>query len=139
MFIVIANAVNHAHSQRVVHRDLKPANIFLQTPTFRPLVGDFGLCYVQDDGDDERQTDLEEAVGPRFFMAPELEDGRADVIAPSADVYSLGKLLYWMLTGRIFSREKLRDDRWNLTKVVPHLYEGAITLRWSTSIDCSIT
>jgi hypothetical protein len=44
-----------------------------------------------------------------------------------------------MLTGRIFSREKLRDDRWNLTKVVPHLYEGAITLRWSTSIDCSIT
>jgi serine/threonine protein kinase len=123
MFIVIANAVNYAHSQHVVHRDLKPANIFLQVPTFRPLVGDFGLCYVQDESGDDRHTDLEEAVGPRFFMAPELEDGRADVIAPSADVYSLGKLLYWMLTGKIFSREKLRDDRWNLAKVIPHQFE----------------
>lgn len=56
-------------------------------------------------------------------MAPELEDGLVEKPAPSADVYSLGKLLYWMLTARRFSREKFRDGKWNLTQVVPHAYE----------------
>jgi serine/threonine protein kinase len=127
-FIYIADAVNHAHSQGVIHRDLKPANIFLRSPTFIPLVGDFGLCYLEETAK-ERHTEVSEAVGPRFFMAPELEDGRAEVIAPSADIYSLGKMLYWLLTGRVFSREKFRDDRWNLGNKVPHQFEPGFNLQ----------
>ena len=56
-------------AKAVVHRDLKPANVFLQM-LYRPLVGDFGLCYVEEDGDAGRHTELDEAAGPRFFMAP---------------------------------------------------------------------
>lgn len=49
-------------------------------------------------------------------MAPELEDGRSDDLSPSVDVYSLGKLLYWMLSGKTFAREKHRDSDYDLTQ-----------------------
>ncbi len=48
-------------------------------------------------------------------MAPELEDGRLEAVSPAADCYSLGKLLYWMVSGgRTFSREKHREPEWDL-------------------------
>jgi serine/threonine protein kinase len=59
---------------------------------------------------------VDEAVGARRFTAPELEDGRADEIGPQSDVYSLGKMLYWMLAGKVFDRERHRDPRFDLTK-----------------------
>lgn len=128
LFILIADAVNYAHSEGVIHRDLKPDNIFLRPPTFIPLVGDFGLCYIEEAEEADRETEVHEAVGPRLFMAPESEDGREDRIAPSADVYSLGKLLYWLLAGKAFSREKFRDQRWDLGHLIPHAYELGFNL-----------
>ena len=63
-------------------------------------------------------TAISEAVGPRLFMAPELEDGRLEVVTPASDTYSLGKLLYWLLSGgRVFSREKHRVSGHNLVEV----------------------
>ena len=57
----------------------------------------------------------EEAVGPRLFLAPELEDGRLQDISPKSDTYSLGKILYWLMSGgKIFSREKHREPKWDL-------------------------
>lgn len=123
LFIEIADAINHAHSQKVVHRDIKPSNIFLAHEAIEyPIIGDFGLCYFTDN-EEERHTETAEAVGARFFMAPESEDGRMEDVTPSVDVYSLGKLLYWLVSGgRRFSREKTREPRWNLTNIMPHDY-----------------
>jgi serine/threonine protein kinase len=113
MFEQICDAVAYAHSQNIIHRDLKPENIFLHDD-MTPVVGDFGICHVANGG--ERFTLTEEAVGPFRYMAPELEDGRTDNVQPSTDVYSLGKLLYWMLSGRTFAREKHREENFDLAK-----------------------
>jgi serine/threonine protein kinase len=115
MFAAICRGAGHAHSNNptVIHRDIKPENIFLREDG-TPVVGDFGICFVTEEG--ERLTLVDEAVGPRNFIAPELEDGRTDDIGPWSDVYSLGKLLYWIIAGEIFSREKHREPRFDLTQ-----------------------
>jgi serine/threonine protein kinase len=121
LFIAIGSGLHHAHKSGITHRDIKPDNIFMRLPKVEPVIGDFGLCHLT--VADERITATGEAIGPRHFMAPELEDGRADNISPKADVYSLGKLFYWMLTGgKIFSREKFRDEAWDLKKLIPHAF-----------------
>lgn len=78
VFEQICAGVSFAHSREIVHRDLKPANIFLRGPEGPAVVGDFGICFVDDLG--HRMTLTEEAGGARFYMAPELEDGRLDKI-----------------------------------------------------------
>jgi len=117
----ICDGVLHAHSRGVKHRDLKPDNIFLSTDRKgHAVVGDFGLCLI-DEG--ERVTLTEEAVGGRYYMAPELEEGRTDQVSEASDVYSLGKVLCWLMSGgRIFSREKHRDQEFDLKTVTDNLY-----------------
>jgi serine/threonine protein kinase len=115
-FAEICDGLAHAHAQdpTITHRDIKPANILLATASGPPIVADFGICHV---ADGERLTLIDEAVGARRFTPPEMEDGRADLITPRSDVYSLGKLLYWMLNGgSVFDREKHRDQRYDLTR-----------------------
>lgn len=115
LFLSICNGVAHAHQNKpiIIHRDIKPDNIFLRQPGLVPTVGDFGLCFIEDG---ERVTLLGEQVGSRFYMPPELADGRADEITPRSDVYSLGKVLYWLASGgKIFDREQHEEPRYNLT------------------------
>lgn len=113
LFKGICQGVGHMHENGVIHRDLKPNNIFLRDDKRTPVVGDLGLCLIMEG--DERLTEMTEAVGGRLFMAPELEDGRYEDARPVADVYSLGKLLYWLVSNkRIFSREKHKDERFDL-------------------------
>jgi serine/threonine protein kinase len=108
LFAQICEGVAVAHAANIIHRDLKPSNIFVRAPNDL-VVGDFGVCYIQTS---ERLTETMEAVGARFYMAPELADGRADDVTPQADIYSLGKILYWLFTGRVFDREEhRRKDR----------------------------
>ena len=117
LFAEICDGVAAAHLRKagpIVHRDIKPENVLLRTPNGPPVVGDFGIAYVEG-GELERMTETQEAAGARLYIAPELEDGRADQVQPRSDVYSLGKLLYWMLSGgRIFAREQHRTPKWNL-------------------------
>ena len=91
----ICDAVAAAHRAQIIHRDLKPPNVLIRS-NGAIAVGDFGLClHLADAGD--RLTPSSEAVGARDYIPPELEDGRLDNPTPSSDVYSLGKLLYYIL------------------------------------------
>jgi len=135
LFQSVCSATAHAHANGVIHRDIKPANVFLRNKTGPAVLGDFGLAFIEDQS--PRITETDEVVGPRTFIAPELEDGRLEDVTSKCDIYSLGKLLYWLLSnGRVFSREKHRDEQWDLkgrTQDSPLVWK---TPTWSTSIDC---
>lgn len=110
----LADALAVVHDADVVHRDIKPANVLLREEGGRAVLADFGIAFI---ADGERHTLTDEAVGARKFTPPELADGRAAEVGPRSDVYSLGKLLYWLIAGgSVFDREQHRDPRYDLTK-----------------------
>lgn len=93
----IARAVHFAHEQGVLHRDLKPSNILIGADG-TPLVMDFGLAkQIKADIDLTRSGTM---VGTPAYMSPEQAAGRREQIGPSTDLYSLGCILYYTLTGR---------------------------------------
>ncbi len=93
----LARAVQAAHERGIVHRDLKPANILLSADG-TPKITDFGLAKRLDD--ESRLTRSNAIVGTPSYMAPEQVEAGSRSVGPAADVYSLGAILYEMLTGR---------------------------------------
>ena len=93
----LARAIHEAHRLGIVHRDLKPANILLSTDGI-PKIADFGLAKCLDI--ETGLTRTEWIVGSPSYMAPEQAAPDATAIGPAADVYSLGAILYQLLTGR---------------------------------------
>ncbi len=93
----IARAVQYAHDAGIVHRDLKPGNILLG-PDGEPRVTDFGLA-KQVRGK-AHLTLTGHLMGTPSFMAPEQARGRSGECSPATDIYSLGAVLYYLLTGR---------------------------------------
>ncbi len=93
----VARAIQYAHERGVLHRDLKPSNV-LVTPEGEPWVTDFGLAKPLDPESD--LTLSGEILGSPSFMSPEQASGRKRQIDVRSDVYGLGGLLYYTLTGR---------------------------------------
>ncbi len=123
LFGTICQAVNAAHMRGVIHRDLKPSNILIDAEG-QPHVVDFGLAKVMSadaSGDGSPRTVTGQFVGSLPWASPEQAAGMPDQIDTRTDVYSLGVVLYQMLTER-FPYEvvgNMRDVLENILKAAP--------------------
>jgi serine/threonine protein kinase len=113
LLIQVAQALHHAHQQGVIHRDLKPANILLHRSTgcqpvagsqagslcYEPKITDFGLAR-RDAGDSTLTVDGQ-VLGTPAYMSPEQARGQGHCVDARSDVYSLGVILYQLLTGEL--------------------------------------
>jgi eukaryotic-like serine/threonine-protein kinase len=93
----VARAIEHAHQQGILHRDLQPGNILLDARG-EPLVCDFGLARWL--GRSSNLTRTLTTFGTPGYIAPEQAEGPASALKPCADIYSLGAVLFNLLTGR---------------------------------------
>ncbi|MBC8868632.1 MAG: serine/threonine protein kinase, partial [Planctomycetes bacterium] len=94
----LALALHEAHERGIIHRDLKPTNIMMNQRG-EPVIMDFGLAR-RAHTDDVRLTQSGAVLGTPAYMSPEQARGRAEEIGPHTDIYSLGVVLYELLTGR---------------------------------------
>src|SRR5437764_6472610 len=93
----VARAIAYAHGKGVLHRDLQPGNILLDENA-EPMVSDFGLAKWLDQTSDLTRT--LETLGTPGYIAPEQAECPADKLTCAADIYSLGAILFYLLTGR---------------------------------------
>jgi TolB-like protein/serine/threonine protein kinase/Flp pilus assembly protein TadD len=93
----VARAIAYAHGKGVLHRDLQPGNILLDE-SGEPMVSDFGLAKWLNETSDLTRT--LETLGTPGYIAPEQAECRAADLTGAADVYSLGAILFYLLTGR---------------------------------------
>jgi serine/threonine protein kinase len=114
LFEQIVTGIHYAHGKGVAHRDIKPNNIVLSNDTSTAYIIDFGIS--QFPLDNTALTNSSEPLGNRGFSAPECNLGRIEKPSFPADIYSLGKLLYWMVSGGSYiNREDLSD--YSLSKI----------------------
>jgi len=117
MFRQVCDAVAAAHNANILHRDLKPQNIFIRKDG-SVVVGDFGLCIDLNDAQ-ERATQTLEAVGADRYIAPEVAKGRVAEPQAASDLYSLGKVLYFILSRKTLIWEEYAEGEDDLRKQDP--------------------
>ncbi|MES2477278.1 MAG: protein kinase [Verrucomicrobiota bacterium] len=113
LFILVCEAIQHAHQKGVIHRDIKPSNVLVREHDGRatPKVIDFGIAKATAGGPEGEGTVTKSGqfIGTPSYMSPEQAEGNADIDTRS-DIYSLGALLSELLTGRPpLSPEQFKD------------------------------
>jgi serine/threonine protein kinase len=115
LFMDVCRGITHAHQKLAVHRDLKPANILVQSQDgiHTPKIIDFGLAKILEKSAEQRGQTTHSygiRIGTIEYMSPEQASGNSKLTDTRSDVYSLGVLLYELLTGiRPIDRKKLSE------------------------------
>jgi WD40 repeat protein/TPR repeat protein len=143
LFIQACEGVQHAHQKAIIHRDLKPANILVVGVDGKPVprIIDFGIAKATTPRvtDQTLYTQFGVFLGTPGYMSPEQVDPAVQDIDTRTDVYSLGVILYVLLTGlqpfETKRRPKLPLDEWlrKLRKEEPPRPSGKISADWETS------
>jgi serine/threonine protein kinase len=111
-----SEALHHAHKNGIVHRDIKPANILID-PDGRPHIADFGLAKMDDQF---FKNDSGKVLGTVAYMSPEQAAGQSHWATPQTDIYSLGVMLYQLLTKRLpFTAKNLEEVLLQIRERVP--------------------
>ena len=114
LFMDVCLAIQHAHQKGIIHRDIKPTNVLVTRDDRGPMVKviDFGVAKAIGRELTEKTlfTRFEQMIGTPLYMSPEQTEMRSHDVDTRADIYSLGVLLYELLTGTTpFAKERLRN------------------------------
>src|SRR5690606_23714811 len=138
LFVQVCQAVQHAHTKGIIHRDLKPSNVLVSTQDGEPLakVIDFGIAKATASRLTAKTLFTEHAqlIGTPEYMSPEQAEGSLD-IDTRTDVYSLGVLLYELLTGSTpFDGRTLRSAAYaEIQRIIRELDPPRPSTKLSTS------
>jgi len=141
LFIAVCQAIQHAHQKGIIHRDIKPSNILVtvQEGTPVPKVIDFGIVKATQHKLTEKtlHTQLEQFIGTPAYMSPEQAEMSGLDIDTRSDIYSLGVLLYELLTGKtpFDANELLKSGLDQMRKIIRESEPPRPSTKLSTMLE----
>src|SRR5262249_22965282 len=140
LFLQVCQAVQHAHQKGLIHRDIKPSNVLVSTQDDRPAakVIDFGIAKATQARLTEKtlSTDFHQVISTPQYISPEQCGGSLDVDTRS-DIYSLGVLLYELLTGTTpFDARQLRSKAFaEMQRIIREVDPPTPSMKLSSSVE----